>query len=189
MERPSRPSQLNNGTPRTTSANAATRHSTVRSELLNMARNSLLNELRDMELISHMYLRQNKTQAEIADILEYSKSTICRKMDKYGIESSYNGSAHPSFGWSDGYRTAQARTADGRKTFYIHRLTAFAHFDGELSDFPDQVHHRNKCKVDNSERNLEPLCGRQHQAVHHMDEWVEHGGWPVLLSPKYGVDT
>lgn len=150
-----------------------------------MVRNNIITELGDMEKIREMYHVQNRTQDEIGDVLGYSKSTISRKMEKFGLKTEYNGSPHPSFGFSDGYRTVQARTSDGRKQFYLHRLTAFAWFDGTIEDFPSQIHHRNKHKVDEREDNLEPLSARQHQAVHHMDEWVEDNGWPVLLSPKY----
>lgn len=132
------------------------------------------------------YCVENKTQAEIAEDFDVAKSTICRWMSEYDIDAHYNGSIHPSFSWSDGYLTVQSRTSDGRKSMYIHRLTAFAHFDGDISEFADkQVHHRNKCKFDNRPDNLEVLSGRQHQSVHHMNEWVNDSGWPVLLSPKY----
>jgi hypothetical protein len=148
-------------------------------------KNTLIGELGDIEMIREMYVVQNRTQEEIGEVLGYSKSTICRKMDKFGIDAHYNGSIHPSVSYSDGYLVASARTAVGRKNFYVHRLTAFAHFDGSIEEFPSQVHHRNKHKCDSREQNLEPLSGRQHQAVHHMDEWVEDDGWPVLLSPKF----
>lgn len=151
-----------------------------------MVRNTIVEELGNMELINEMYSRQNKTQAEIAEVMNFSKTTISEKMDKFDIESGYNGSVHPSFSYSHGYYTASARTLEGRKSFYIHRLTAYAHFDGEIKDFENkQVHHRTKHMSDNRPENLEVLSGQQHQAVHHMNEWVKDSGWPVLLSPRY----
>lgn len=136
------------------------------------------------------YCVENMTQKEIADELGVSKSTISREMDKYDIKAQYNGSIHPSFSQSGGYLTVQARTSNGRKSMYVHRLIAFAHFDGSLDDFSNmQIHHRNKYKFDNRPDNLEVLSGRRHQATHHMDKWVNDGGWPVLLSPKYAGDS
>ena len=132
------------------------------------------------------YVVENKTQYEISEIFGVSKSTICRWMKKIDIETGYNGSLHPRFSFDGRYPTVSARTSNGRKQLYIHRLVAFAHFDGSIEDFSDkQIHHRNKHKHDSRPENLEILSGRQHQAVHHLDEWAEDDGWPVLLSPKY----
>ena len=141
---------------------------------------------RESERIYEMYVVKNMTQKEIADELGVSKATVSRRMDKYDIEAGYNGSLHPHFDFDDGYPIVSARTSNGRKQFYLHRLTAFAHFDGSLDEFAGkQVHHRNKHKCDSRPDNLEVLSKRQHQSVHHMRELVEDNGWPVLLSPRY----
>jgi predicted DNA-binding protein YlxM (UPF0122 family) len=157
-----------------------------------------------LDLVSDSYLEslhwnENMTKQEIANLFQTSKTTVHRYFERNDIDSKslreakYSQNIHPSVrNSSRGYVIASARTPDGnRKQFYVHRLVAFAHFDGDMDDFCDlQVHHRNKYKWDNRPRNLEPLSEVQHQAVHHMDEWtVDSDGEPVLLSPKYAEEN
>lgn len=152
-----------------------------------MVKNTLLQKLGEMEKINEMYNYQNRTQKEIADVLGCSKSTISRKMKKFGIESSYNGSLHPCFFSSDGYSSCTARTSEGRKQFYIHRLAAYAHFDGSFEEFRKrEIHHRTKYKFDNRPENLEPVSEQQHKEIHNTEEWVEDNGWTVLRTPEGG---
>jgi len=157
-----------------------------------------------LDLVSDDYLKSlhwnnDMTKAEIADLFQTSKTSVHRYFERNNIESKnareakYTQNIHPQIRNSkSGYTVASARLPNGeRKQFYVHRLVAFAHFDGSMEKFSDlQVHHRNKYKWDNRPRNLEPLSDVQHQAVHHMDEWtVDSDGEPVLVSPKYAEEN
>lgn len=90
-----------------------------------------------------------------------------------------------SLALSNGYHTAQLNTIDGkRKTFYVHRLVAYAFIPNYNPDENTDVNHKNLYRDDNFSENLEWVTKQENN--YHESVNRGHGIEIKKASGKWG---
>lgn len=145
----------------------------------------------DVWALYYLYHEEGKSLPEVADELGCTATTIHRWMEKHNIDRRNQAEAvrnlHPQVRVSgSGYTVARAYNSETEELEHvmISRLTAFAHFDGDLDEFAEQaevVHHKmNSGLTVDFESNLQCLPSHlEHSEIHTRDH-VEEDGIPVL---------
>jgi hypothetical protein len=132
---------------------------------------------KDPEVLEELYTNQGMTQQEIADKFGVSRPTISKYISKNGIEypdksrsKSEDRTGEPcSFMHNDyGYESWRHYYKGDRRLVFVHRLAAVAWFGLEEVN-GNVVHHKNGCRFDNRESNLETMSNSEH-ARHHANE-------------------
>lgn len=120
------------------------------------------------EELKRLYWDEGLSQQAIGDKAGVSKTTIQRWMKKHNIDSrtapkERNG-CHILEN-TRGYEEFKVYDIDTDKRVKIHRLAAVAWFGLDAVVGKD-VHHKNECKIDNRESNLEPVTRAEHNRIH-----------------------
>lgn len=144
----------------------------------------------DEEKLRELYHDKELSQAEIAEVLDTSRSNIQNAMNRHGIEQrkSYGDPtrpAHHSFHMRESrpIGTCDERVSswiDGRnQTVKVHRLIAVAHGKLDTKDLWSsdlKVHHKSGHGLDNRPENLEVVTQEEHRK--------EHAGSPYRKSTE-----
>lgn len=136
----------------------------------------------ERERLYELYVEQGLTQAEVADLLDTTQTTISKWLRRHEIETDeaaherdYSGANSPRYvpyarfeTDGSGYEVWRSR-ADGRANVGVHRLAAVA-WHGYEAVAGNDVHHSNGVPWDNRESNLELLDGREHRETHAVEQ-------------------
>lgn len=156
---------------------------------------------KNKEKLEELYLEEELTTRQIAQICDCGKTTVRRWLKKHEIPRRPEGfqkgdgrveRAHYCTNRS-GYERWTAQGEKGTtKTVGISQLTAIAHGADPHKVFDSdnyETHHRNKIPWDNRPANLEVVSKDEHREIHQDDNYVYDArlGCDVLDSPKrYG---
>lgn len=118
---------------------------------------------KDADTLRELYVEKRLSQSEVADELNCSTATVCRWLEKSGIESrSFN----------DGRLISLRTRRDGYEEFGAgvgnvlhHRLLAVAEF-GFDAVANKHVHHKSGIPWDNRPDNIELMTNSQHLKKH-----------------------
>lgn len=132
----------------------------------------------DEEVLKRLYYDQELRQWEIAERLGTSLRTVCRWMNKHGLEvyrtersGESNREERATFiTRRDGYERAMTNCDGDIKSVRIHRLLATLKYDVE-SVANGVIHHKNSIPWDNRLENLELFESHSKHMEHHHDEW------------------
>lgn len=120
----------------------------------------------DGVLLRQLYENEEKSVAEMTEILDCSETTVRNYMRWFGIECRNGTDRDLSPAWygtrPDGYECWH----DGHQIVYVHRLVAVAEwgFDAVASGV---VHHKNRIRWDNRPENLHPFESNSAHIRHH----------------------
>jgi hypothetical protein len=120
-------------------------------------------------VLHNLYVVQNMTDKQIADLFDVSRSTIAyhrRKNDIEGTPNSKYAAQRPApLRQTIGYEYWDARSAGEDARVYVHRLLAVAeHGIEEVKD--SEVHHINGVRWDNRHSNIEVMEESEHKRHH-----------------------
>jgi hypothetical protein len=128
----------------------------------------------DPEVLRRLYHEEKMSQGDIAELTDVSRTSIKRRMDKFGIEARDNGEAAAMKTRRDGalfrtnpngYEQWVVKDVDDLTGMYVHRLLAIAEL-GEDEVAGNVIHHKNGIKWDNRPENIEVMTNREHSGHH-----------------------
>jgi hypothetical protein len=134
-------------------------------------------DYQDARVLQALYVEQEMTQPEIADIFDINHGTISYWLDKHNIDARPPKTPNlhagycekQSYGYNSGYYVWVSLDPDGKvRRMSVHRLLAVAEYGvDEVAD--KQVHHKNGIPWDNRPENIEPLTAEEHSKEHEDD--------------------
>jgi len=137
---------------------------------------------RDEDVLEQLYVNEELSTSEIAEILGCSPPTVRNWMEKFGIERrGYSESTHLAqrsevvpFYLEHGSYPGWVGSHKGRSEHLLsHRLLAVSEF-GFDALYGKVVHHKNGCKIDNRPENLELITQAEHMDRHHtLFSWLD----------------
>ena len=129
---------------------------------------------RNETVLRHLYLEKEMVMAEVAEELDCSRASVSLWLDRYEVEKpdearrarmQYKGKPVPLTHNAYGYEAWRHRHRGDRWWVVVHRLAAVAWF-GYEAVAGNVIHHKNGCKFDNREENLEPMSNSAHTTIH-----------------------
>jgi len=125
----------------------------------------------DKGTLQHLYNNKKKTADEIALELGCAKSTVLKRMEKYGIKRrSKRDYIYPGYFTSkEGYGKVYHNSRGEQYEVRVHRLCAVAWF-GFDSIIGKDIHHKNNIPWDNREENLQTLTHSEHSKLHRSSD-------------------
>jgi DNA-binding XRE family transcriptional regulator len=128
------------------------------------------NEQPNDKTLRDLYIRDEKTQEEISNQFDVTKTTIKRWMEKAGIETrSRRETALKQFGPPKLYlRNGYESFSGDNMEFFHHRLLAVAKY-GYEAVINNHIHHKNEIPWDNRPDNIKVLSPADHAKLHHKE--------------------
>jgi hypothetical protein len=132
-------------------------------------------------ILHNLYVVQNMTDSEIADIFDVSPSLITHWRSKNGIDGvkpqEYAASRPASYRvQTNGYTVWDANKNDEKRFCYVHRLLAVCEHGAQVFSDGREVHHKNGIKWDNRPENLDVVDVNEHRRMHANERRNEKTG-------------